>query len=209
MPLSSPLIYIVDDDPSVRSSLERLMRSDGLEANTYDSAEAFLKNTNNDHVGPACLILDVHMDGLSGLELQQRLFRSRWSGPIIFLTGHGDVPMSVEAMKEGAFHFFTKPVDDEDLLGTVHEALENHAHSLSESATPVRERLERLTEREFEVMRCVIAGALNKQIALHLAISEKTVKVHRGRVMQKLEVVSVAELVRHSIEAGVEPEEVT
>jgi FixJ family two-component response regulator len=208
MPLPLSKVLIVDDDASVRSSLARLMRSAGLNAETFASAEDFLKNGDGDSNGPGCLILDVRMDGLSGLELQERLARTRITCPIIFLTGHGNIPMSVQAMKEGAFDFFTKPVDDGVLLDAVSKALERHARILSESATPFRERLEKLTVREFEVMRCVIGGALNKQIAGHLGIAEKTVKVHRGRVMHKLGVESVAELVRHSIEAGVEPEEI-
>lgn len=207
MPSHIPQVNIVDDDASVRTSLDRLMRSAGYAAETFSSAEDFLKHANGNGEA-ACLILDVRMEGLSGLELQERLSRSQLSCPIIFLTGHGDIPMSVQAMKEGAFDFFTKPVDDDQLLGAVANALETHAKILSGTACPFRERMKELTDREFEVMRCVVGGALNKQIAAHLGIAEKTVKVHRGRVMHKFGVESVAELVRHSIEAGVEPIEV-
>jgi FixJ family two-component response regulator len=205
MPEATPHVYIIDDDDAVRTGLARLMRSAKFHVDTFSSAEDYLNRANID--GPACLILDVRMDGLSGLELQERLTRGRLSCPIIFLTGHGDIPMSVQAMKEGAFDFFTKPVDDGQLLEAVANALETHARILSETACPFRALLKNLTAREFEVMRCVISGALNKQIAAHLDITEKTVKVHRGRVMHKLGIESVAELVRHSIEAGVEPTE--
>ena len=206
MALPPSRVHIVDDDASVRTSLERLMRSAGFAAETFPSAEEFLKQANGD--GPACLILDVRMEGLSGLELQKQLTRSQLSCPIIFLTGHGNIPMSVQAMKEGAFDFFTKPVDDDQLLGAVSKAVETHARILSGTERPFRDHLQALTAREFEVMRCVIGGALNKQIAGHLGIAEKTVKVHRGRVMHKLGVDSLAELVRQSIAAGVEPIEV-
>lgn len=200
-------VYIVDDDASVGTSLARLMRSAGFEPEAFASGEEYLKAADG-HGGPACLILDVRMEGLSGLELQKHLVKSRMTCPIIFLTGHGDVPMSVQAMKEGAFDFFTKPVDDKELLESVSSALETHERILSGTDCPFRDRLGALTAREFEVMRCVLGGALNKQIAAHLGIAEKTVKVHRGRVMHKLGVESVAELVRQSIEAGVEPSEV-
>jgi FixJ family two-component response regulator len=203
MPKPIPRVNIIDDDDDVRSSLARLMRSAKFHADTFSSAEDYLKRANND--GPTCLILDIRMAGLSGLELQERLSRGRLACPIIFLTGHGDIPMSVQAMKEGAFDFFTKPVDGGQLLEAVSNALEAHARVLSETACPFRAQLEKLTAREFEVMRCVISGALNKQIAAHLNIAEKTVKGHRGHVMHKLGIESVAELVRHSIEAGVEP----
>jgi FixJ family two-component response regulator len=199
----TPQVSIVDDDDAVRAGLARLMRAAGFQVDSFSSAEDYLNRSKRD--GPECLILDVRMNGLSGLELQERLSRGRLACPIIFLTGHGDIPMSVQAMKEGAFDFFTKPVNGGQLLEAVSNALETHARILSETACPFREQLEKLTAREFEVMRCVISGALNKQIAAHLDIAEKTVKGHRGHVMHKLGIESVAELVRHSIEAGVEP----
>ena len=198
-----PQVSIVDDDDAVRAGLARLMRAAGFQVDAFSSAEDYLNRAKRD--GPECLILDVRMDGLSGLELQERLSRGRLTCPIIFLTGHGDIPMSVQAMKEGAFDFFTKPVNGRQLLEAVANALETHARILAETACPFRARLENLTAREFEVMRCVISGALNKQIAAHLDIAEKTVKIHRGRVMHKLGIESVAELVRQSIESGVEP----
>ncbi len=204
MPHPSSTVHIVDNDECVRFSLERLMRAARLGCKSYASAEEFVRKGDNG-AGPACLVLDVRMDGMSGLELQERLANSSLRYPIIFLTAHGNIPMSVQAMKEGAFDFFTKPVDDDQLLAAISKALETHARILSETDAPFHERLESLTPREFEVMRCVISGALNKQIAAHLGVVEKTVKAHRGHVMHKLGIESVAELVRRSMEAGVDP----
>lgn len=201
-------IYIIDDDESVRTSLERVLRSTGLNAKTFPSAESFLKNIHELDGNPASIILDIRMDGIGGIELQNRLSKMQCAVPIIFLTGHGDIPMSVKAIKLGAFDFLTKPVDADLLIKTVDRALHAHAQLLTSSVPAIKERLANLTPREFEVMRCVIGGALNKQIAAHLNIAEKTVKVHRGRVTHKLGVASVAELVRLSIAAKVKPIEV-
>ncbi|MFK5920811.1 MAG: response regulator [Verrucomicrobiota bacterium] len=201
----TPHIYIIDDDKSIRTSLERVLRSSGLSSKVFPSAEAFLKNADIASHKPCCIILDVRMDGIDGLELQNRLSKLQSSTPIIFLTGHGDIPMSVKAMKLGAYDFLTKPVDATLLLDTVDRALKFHARLLTETNPAIKTRLSRLTPREFEVMRCVIGGALNKQIASHLNIAEKTVKVHRGRVTQKLGIESVADLVRLSIKAKVKP----
>ena len=200
-----PTIFVIDDDASVRKSLARLLGSAGLAVETFSSAEAYLERRPYDGVG--CLVLDVCMEGLSGADLQTRLVESGCDLPIIFLTGHGSVPLSVSAMKQGAVDFLTKPVDDEVLLETIHQALARHASTVRERTEvgAIRERLETLTPREMEVLRCVLTGALNKQIASRLGIAEKTVKVHRGRVMEKLAVTSVAELVRVCAAAGVSP----
>jgi FixJ family two-component response regulator len=200
-----PTIFVIDDDDSVRKSLARLLCSAGLAVETFSSAEAYLERRPYDGVG--CLVLDVCMEGLSGTDLQTRLVESGCDLPIIFLTGHGSIPLSVSAMKQGAVDFLTKPVDDEVLLQTIHQTLARHKSVVHErtEVRAIRERLETLTHREAEVLRCVLTGALNKQIAARLGIAEKTVKVHRGRVMEKLAVNSVAELVRLCAAAGVKP----
>jgi len=201
----SATIFVIDDHASVRTSLARLLRSAGLDVETFPSAEAYLER--KDHDGPACIVLDVCMGGLSGTDLHARLAQSGCDIPVIFLTGHGSIPMGVGAMKQGAADFLTKPVDDELLLRTVHQTLARHESVLRERTElrAMRTRLETLTPRELEVMRYVLTGALNKQIATRLGIAEKTVKVHRGRVMEKLAVTSVAELVRLCAAAGVQP----
>jgi len=200
---SQATIFVVDDDASVRKGLSRLLRTCGYRVEALESAEAFLEQEQPS--GPSCLVLDLQMPRISGLELQERMGRLGYELPIIFLTGHGDIPKSVSAIKKGATNFLTKPVDDEALLSSVAEALEHHRKRLAEAAEKraVRGQLDTLSAREFEVMQCVISGALNKQIAAHLGIAEKTVKIHRGRVMQKLNVDSVAELVRLCAMAGI------
>lgn len=205
MTLPEPIVLVVDDDESVRQSLSRLLRSAGLKSEAFASAEEFLARL--PLAGLACLVLDLQMRGLTGLELQKRLAGTGWQLPIVFLTGHGDIPSGVEAMKLGAVDFLTKPVDDERLLAAVREALSRCEQDLQEKSTAdaIRERLGTLTPREFEVMRGVIAGLLNKQIAAWLGITEKTVKVHRGQVMRKAGVASVADLVRACALAGVDP----
>jgi FixJ family two-component response regulator len=201
----SPTVFVIDDDDSVRTSLARLLRSAGLTVETFSSGEAALERAPFDGVG--CIVLDVCMSGLSGTDLQSRLSQNGCDIPIIFLTGHGTIPMGVSAMKQGALDFLTKPVDDEVLLQTIHRALARHESVVRGQAAvrKVRERLGTLTPRETAVLRCVLTGALNKQIASRLGIAEKTVKVHRGRVMEKLAVTSVAELVRLCAAAGVQP----
>ena len=181
------IVYIVDDDASVRTGLARLLRSAGYAVETFASAAAFLDREHRAAV--ACLVLDVRMPGVDGLALQAELSARDAGLPIIFLTGHGDIPMSVAAMKQGARDFLTKPVDEVVLLDAVRQALQTHRASLSErlAATAVQERLASLTPREREVLSWVIGGALNKQIAAQLGIAEKTVKIHRGRVMEKME----------------------
>ena len=200
-----PTVFIVDDEPAVLKSLSRLMRSARLAALTFSSPQEFLDR--HDPQVPGCLILDVAMPGLDGLQLQQALIAKGSEIPIIFLTGRGDIPMSVRAMKRGAVDFLTKPVDDEDLLEAVRDAIEKERVNRLAIAgrNAIRQRLATLTPREREVLEHVLTGQLNKQIAGDLDIAEKTIKVHRGRVMEKMGVRSVAELVRLCQVAGIKP----
>jgi len=198
-------ILVVDDDESVRRSLERLLRSAGYVVETLASAEEFMDRGVHHDLG--CLVLDIGMPGQSGLQLQKLLADDGCDVPIVFLTGQGDVPSSVGAMKRGAVDFLTKPVIDEDLLGAIRLALEKRVADLArkKDRAAAQERIASLTPREYEVMCHVIGGALNKQIADALGTGEKTIKVHRGNVMEKLGVESVAELVRLCAVAGVDP----
>ena len=200
-----PTVFVIDDDPSVLKSLGRLLKSLGFETETFASAELFLARKHYDGVG--CIVLDVRMPGLSGMDLQDELSRADYSMPIVFITGHGNIPMSVQAMKKGAVNFLAKPFDDEELLQAVREAIEKDRKAKAERAEvhDTLKRIEQLTPREQEVLRYVITGMLNKQIALKLDIAEKTVKVHRGRIMEKLRVDSVADLVRLAEKAGIRP----
>ena len=205
MPDAQEMVFVVDDDDAVRKGLVRLLRSTGLAAEAFATASEFLARESYDGVG--CIVLDVRMPGLDGIGLQAQLAEKGVDLQIIFLTGHGDIPMSVQAMKQGAFDFLTKPVDEDVLLGAVQEALCRHRAARSErlEVEALRARAETLTPREREVLRCVITGALNKQIAAHLGIAEKTVKIHRGQVMRKLGLTTVAELVQTCQRAGIEP----
>ena len=189
-------VFVVDDDSSVRGGLGRLLKSVGLAVETFASAREFLERGRAE--GPACLVLDVRLPELSGLDLQAELARAGVAIPIIFITGHGNVPISVRAMKAGAADFMEKPVDEQELLDAVHRALERDRRVRQEQAevAELRRRLESLTPREREVLAHVVAGRLNKQIAAELGTSEKTVKVHRARVMEKMKVSSLPELVR-------------
>ena len=198
-------VFIIDDDASVRKSLSRLLRSASYTTETFASAEDFLAREHFNGIG--CLLLDVQMPGLSGMDLQEELNKADYHMPIIFVTGHGDIPMSVEAMKRGAVDFLTKPFDDKELLRAVEKAIEKDTFTRAEygETLDIRKRVELLTSRELEILRYVITGMLNKQIALKLGISEKTVKVHRGRIMEKLRVDSVADLIRLAEKAGIEP----
>jgi FixJ family two-component response regulator len=190
------VIFVIDDDASVRRSLSLLLRSAGYAVETFASAEEFLKRRAFDNIG--CIILDVRMRGMTGLDLQEHLARRDCHMPIIFITGHGDIPMGVQAIKKGAVDFLTKPFDDTQLLSLVESAIERFRKEKAslDEIRDFRRRLKTLTPREHDVFLCVIAGSLNKQIAEELNIKEHTVKVHRGRVMQKLDVDSVANLVR-------------
>ena len=197
-------VFIVDDDASVRRGISNLLRSAGYRSRAFASCREFLDHS-GDHSN--CLILDQQMPETSGLELQERLAAQEYHPPIIFLTGYGDVPTTVMALKGGAVDFLEKPVDAEVLLAAVRDALEQdcqHRAQFAEIAR-IKARLASLTAREFEILRYVIAGQLNKQIACTLKISEKTVKVHRGRVMEKMAVHSLAELVRLAEKSGVHP----
>jgi RNA polymerase sigma factor (sigma-70 family) len=189
------MIYIVDDEPAVRRALDRLLRASGYEVRVFDSAVDFLKSPPDD--SPACLVLDIAMPGMTGLEVQEALAGGDSLLPIIFLTGRADVPMCATAMKRGAVDFLTKPVKDSDLIAAVDRALDlsRQRHQQREECQSIDERLARLTPREREVLDLVVTGLLNKQIADRLGTAEKTVKVHRGRVMEKMAVKSVAELV--------------
>jgi RNA polymerase sigma factor (sigma-70 family) len=205
MEYPKPTVFVIDDDPSVLKSLSRLLKSCGFDAETFASAEEFLGRPHYDGVG--CIVLDVRMPGLSGMDLQEELNRADCSMPIIFITGHGNIPMSVQAIKKGAVEFLTKPFNDEQLLQAVREAIEKDREAKEKHAQvgDIRRRIDTLTPREHEIFRHVITGMLNKQIALKLDISEKTVKVHRGRIMEKLCVDSVADLVRLAETVGIRP----
>jgi FixJ family two-component response regulator len=199
-------VLVVDDDASVRRSTERLVRSLGFDVRTFASAKEFL-----DHArvqGPACLVLDVHLPGLGGLDLQGELTRVGVRIPIIFITGHGSIPMTVRAMKAGAVEFLTKPVRPRDLLAAIRAAIERDRASQRArlEAEGLRERYERLTPREREVLAHVVSGQLNKQIAGALATSERTIKFHRAHVMEKMAAASLAELVQMAGQLGVSPE---
>jgi FixJ family two-component response regulator len=201
----NPTVFVIDDDPSVLKSLGRLLKSLGFDTETFASAELFLARKHYDGVG--CIVLDVRMPGLSGMDLQDELSKADYSMPIIFVTGHGNIPMSVQAMKKGAVNFLAKPFDDEELLQAVREAIKKDRGAKAERAEvhDALKLIEQLTPREHEIFRYVITGMLNKQIALKLDIAEKTVKVHRGRIMEKLCVESVADLVRLAEKAGIQP----
>jgi FixJ family two-component response regulator len=194
--VSDAVIYVVDDDSSVRKALVRLLRTVGLDVESFDSAQAFLERVLHDR--PSCLVLDVRLPGPSGLDLQTALGQADRRIPIVFLSGHGDVPMTARAMKAGAVDFLPKPWNEQDLLDAIQRALARSRAERAERAerTAIQHRVDRLTPREREVLALVVSGKLNKQIAAELGASEKTIKVHRGRVMQKMQVGSVAELVR-------------
>jgi FixJ family two-component response regulator len=198
-------VFLIDDDASVRKALTRLIRSAGYDVQAFASAHDFLDNFRvREENGPACLVLDVRMPGLSGLDLQQKLQATNTVLPIIFITGHGDIPMSVRAMKDGAVDFLPKPVKDKELLKAVEQALAraNHDHIERLQLEDIQRRVDSLTPREREVMSLVVRGFLNKQIAFELGTVEKTIKVHRARVMEKMEVQSFAELVRIAERVG-------
>jgi FixJ family two-component response regulator len=192
----APVVFVVDDDPSVRSSLKFLMSSVGLQVESFESADALLQRKLPE--APGCLVLDVRLRGSSGLDFQRELAARNCHMPIIFITGHGDIPMSVRAMKAGAVEFLTKPFRDQDLLDAVRIALEKDCErrERQKEVSDLKERFDSLTPREHEVISMVVSGMLNKQIAYQLGTAENTVKVHRSRAMEKMHAQSVAELVK-------------
>jgi FixJ family two-component response regulator len=202
---SAPTIFIVDDDDSVRRSLARLLESLGFSTETFASAEDFLKRER--HEGPGCLVLDVRMPGLSGMDLQEALGKADYGMPVVFITGHGNVPMSVRAMKRGAVDFLPKPFDESELIDAINRAVEKDRQAKAErfEADSIADLIKLLTLRECEIFRYLITGMLNKQIAFRLNIAEKTVKIHRANVLSKLGAGSVADLVRMAGKVGIEP----
>ncbi len=201
----TPIVFVVDDDISMRESLELLIRSEGWKPETFASAQEFLDRPRV--FVPTCLVLDVSLPGLNGLDLQKRVAIERIDMPIIFITGHGDVPMTVQAMKAGAVEFLTKPFGDEVLLSAIRHALERSRTALAHEAEMLglRECYASLSPREREVMALVVSGLLNKQVGGELGISEITVKAHRGQVMQKMKADSLADLVRMAARLGLAP----
>jgi FixJ family two-component response regulator len=206
MKTSDPIVFVVEDDSSMREALTDLITSVGLLVKAFKSAREFLEHRKPD--APTCLVLDVRLPGLSGLDLQRELVRTEAPIPIIFITGHGDIPMSVRAIKEGAVEFLAKPFRDQDLLDAIQHALEiDRAARLERSmVAELRRRYESLTKREREVMKLVVSGLLNKQIAGELGSSEVTVKMHRGQVMRKMKAQSLVRLVRMAEKIGITSE---
>jgi FixJ family two-component response regulator len=198
-----PVVFVVDDDPSVRKSLARLIASAGYAVEAFASAQEFLAREGHD--APCCVVLDVRMPAVSGLDLQEALARTGRRMPIVFVSGHGDISTSVRAMKGGAVDFLTKPADEHDLLAAIERAVARDARERSDQARvgEIQARVKTLTPRETEVFALVVTGMLNKQIGAQLAIGEKTVKVHRARVMEKMRARSVAELVRLADRVGI------
>jgi FixJ family two-component response regulator len=198
-----PIIFVVDDEPLVCVSLKRLLQSIGLEARTYTSAQEFLRSARPD--APGCLVLDVRLPGLSGLDLQQELAAAKIHLPVIFITGHGDIPMTVRAMKAGAVEFLIKPFREEELLEAIQRGIKQSRAVRQHDAVMriLQKRYALLTPREREVFPRVTSGLLNKQIAAELGASEKTIKVHRGQVMQKMKAESLADLIRMAAKLGV------